>query len=207
MLLSGYVPLLFMGEEYGETNPFLYFVSHGDAALLDAVREGRRAEFADFAWGDGVPDPGDPATFVRSRLDHGRRCTPRGAALRALYRDALALRRSEPALRPGAADAVTRAAEDGQSGTLVLVPHAASARAVCLVHNLADECREIALPADVAGRTAPPWRRVLSTVSARYSGDDPATVASESTPDASTQRASVRMPPRAVELFVAGAAE
>ena len=50
LLLSPYVPLLFMGEEHGETNPFLYFVSHGDPALVEAVREGRRREFAAFAW-------------------------------------------------------------------------------------------------------------------------------------------------------------
>ena len=46
LLLSPYVPLLFMGEEHGEANPFLYFVSHGDPALVEAVREGRRREFA-----------------------------------------------------------------------------------------------------------------------------------------------------------------
>src|SRR4029078_5219302 len=54
-LLSPYVPLLFMGEEYGETAPFQYFVSHGDPTLIDAVRKGRREEVADLRWeGEGA---------------------------------------------------------------------------------------------------------------------------------------------------------
>jgi len=58
-LLSPFVPLLFMGEEYGESAPFQYFVSHGDPVLVDAVRRGRREEFAAFGWQDSVPDPQD----------------------------------------------------------------------------------------------------------------------------------------------------
>ena len=69
-LLSPFVPLLFMGEEYGEKRPFQYFTSHGDAALIEAVRRGRRAEFAQFGWGDEVADPQDEATFAASVLDH-----------------------------------------------------------------------------------------------------------------------------------------
>jgi maltooligosyltrehalose trehalohydrolase len=103
MLLSPYVPLLFMGEEYGETRPFQYFVSHTDPALVDAVRHGRRREFAGFGWGEAVPDPQDEATFARSKLDRARAATPEGRALRALYADLLRLRRTEPALRPGGA--------------------------------------------------------------------------------------------------------
>ena len=68
LLLSPHVPLLFMGEEYGETNPFPFFCSFGDAPLVQAVREGRQREFADFAWQGTVPDPHDPATFAAARL-------------------------------------------------------------------------------------------------------------------------------------------
>ncbi len=68
-LLSPFTPLLFMGEEYGELAPFQYFTSHHDPALADAVRRGRREEFAAFGWQVPVPDPQDEQTFVRSRLD------------------------------------------------------------------------------------------------------------------------------------------
>jgi maltooligosyltrehalose trehalohydrolase len=69
-LLSPFVPLLFMGEEYGEIAPFAYFTSHGDPDLVEAVRRGRRAEFAEFGWAaDEVPDPQDEGTFRASKLD------------------------------------------------------------------------------------------------------------------------------------------
>lgn len=68
-LLSPYVPLIFMGEEYGETAPFQYFVSHGDPDLIEAVRKGRASEFAYFQReGVEVPDPQSEKTFQRSKL-------------------------------------------------------------------------------------------------------------------------------------------
>jgi maltooligosyltrehalose trehalohydrolase len=69
-LLSPFIPLLFMGEEYGETAPFLYFTDHGDDDLIEAVRSGRRAECRDFGWHNEVPDPQDPRTFQTSTLQH-----------------------------------------------------------------------------------------------------------------------------------------
>jgi maltooligosyltrehalose trehalohydrolase len=68
-LLSPFVPLLFMGEEYGETAPFLYFTSHGDPNLAEAVRRGRTEEFERFRWKVEIPDPQAEGTFVRSRLN------------------------------------------------------------------------------------------------------------------------------------------
>jgi maltooligosyltrehalose trehalohydrolase len=89
VLLGSGTPLLFMGEEYGETRPFLYFTSHGDRALGRAVSEGRRSEL--IAAGGEIPDPQDPATFERSRLTHRR--DGRHGELREHYRRLLALRR------------------------------------------------------------------------------------------------------------------
>jgi maltooligosyltrehalose trehalohydrolase len=60
LLTAPFVPMLFMGEEHGETAPFQFFVSHADPALRDAVRTGRREEFAAFAWRGEAPDPNDP---------------------------------------------------------------------------------------------------------------------------------------------------
>ncbi|MDB5839925.1 MAG: treZ, partial [Herminiimonas sp.] len=75
LLLSPQIPMLFMGEECGSTQPFLYFTSHPDAALADAVREGRRQEFARFpAFSDPqtraqIPDPNEEHTFDGSIPD------------------------------------------------------------------------------------------------------------------------------------------
>jgi maltooligosyltrehalose trehalohydrolase len=69
LLLAPETPLLFMGQEYDEPNPFQFFTDYGDPALQKAVREGRRQEFKDFDFsGDSVPDPQDPSTFNRSKL-------------------------------------------------------------------------------------------------------------------------------------------
>ncbi len=97
VLLSPYLPLLFMGEEYGETAPFLYFVEHGDPELVEAVREGRRKEL-DVLGTLGTPaDPQAEDTFVRSRLEWSRRGTDEGARMLRLYSDLLALRRERGA--------------------------------------------------------------------------------------------------------------
>ena len=67
LLLAPHTPLLFMGQEYGESSPFLFFCDFGDPALQKAVREGRRREFQDFPW-EEIPDSQDPQTFERSKL-------------------------------------------------------------------------------------------------------------------------------------------
>jgi maltooligosyltrehalose trehalohydrolase len=102
LLLAPYVPLLFMGEEYAERSPFQYFVSHGDPALVETVREGRRREFARFGWQGEVPDPQSEATFEASRPRWERVEQEEHAVVLALYRDLLRLRRALPLLRAGA---------------------------------------------------------------------------------------------------------
>ncbi len=91
-LLSPFVPLLFMGEEYGETAPFQYFTSHGDPALVEAVQRGRREEFAEFGWEGSVPDPQDEHTFLRSHLDHKLKQEEPHRALLGFYRRLVQIR-------------------------------------------------------------------------------------------------------------------
>jgi maltooligosyltrehalose trehalohydrolase len=92
-LLSPFVPLLFMGEEYGETHPFQYFTSHGDLALIEAVRKGRREEFEAFGWEGEVPDPQDEATFKRCILDYTVRESEPHKTLYALYGKLIEIRK------------------------------------------------------------------------------------------------------------------
>jgi maltooligosyltrehalose trehalohydrolase len=98
VILSPYIPLLFMGEEYGETNPFLYFVSHGDPDLVAAVRAGRKQEFAEFHDQGEAPDPQAVETFERSRLDWDKRRQGRHQHLWQFYQTLLRLRADHPAL-------------------------------------------------------------------------------------------------------------
>lgn len=99
LLLAPHVPLLFMGEEYGERNPFPFFCDFGDPALQAAVRRGRREEFARFTWDDEIPDPLAPATFASAKLAWEWPEGTSQAGLRHLYHDLLHLRRTQPALR------------------------------------------------------------------------------------------------------------
>ncbi len=98
VLLSPFLPLLFMGEEYGEQAPFLFFVDHSDPQLIEAVRRGRQQEFASFGWRDQPPDPQDEATFRRSKLNHQLRHQEPHAVLRRFYAELLRLRRENAAL-------------------------------------------------------------------------------------------------------------
>ncbi len=98
-LLSPFVPLVFMGEEYGETTPFPYFTSHSEPALIDAVRRGRQEEFAAFRWQGEIPDPQDEATFKNARLNHHLRHEGKHRTLFAYYQELIRLRREVPALR------------------------------------------------------------------------------------------------------------
>jgi maltooligosyltrehalose trehalohydrolase len=100
LLLSPCVPLLFMGEEYGETRPFPFFSSFDDPIIVEAVRRGRREEIValGFQRGSEIPDPQDPATFAAARLDWAWPAGSPHAQLRHLYQDLLAARRQWPAL-------------------------------------------------------------------------------------------------------------
>ncbi len=95
VVLGPSVPMLFQGEEWGASTPFLYFTDHDDPDLGKAVTEGRRREFASFGWDPAdVPDPQDPETFRRSKLDWDEPAQPRHADLLDWHRRLIALRRS-----------------------------------------------------------------------------------------------------------------
>ena len=99
VLLSPYIPLLFMGEEYGEENPFLYFVSHGDPDLIEAVRQGRKREFKAFKWQGEPPDAQSEETFLRCQLNWQQRTEGKHRVLLKFYQQLIQLRQQIPALR------------------------------------------------------------------------------------------------------------
>ncbi|MER7161507.1 malto-oligosyltrehalose trehalohydrolase, partial [Streptomyces lydicus] len=101
VLCSPFTPMLFMGEEWGATTPWQYFTDHTDPELAEAVRAGRRREFAAHDWaGDAGewPDPQDPATRDRCVLDWSEPVLAPHDSLLAWHRTLLALRRELPAL-------------------------------------------------------------------------------------------------------------
>jgi maltooligosyltrehalose trehalohydrolase len=118
LLTSPYVPLIFAGEEWAASSPFQYFTGHESPDLADAVRDGRRSEFAAFGWDpEAIPDPQDLATFERSRLKWDERETEPHRQVLAWYRDLIALRHATPSLRDGDRSAVDA---DAAGGTIVV---------------------------------------------------------------------------------------
>ncbi|MEO3934051.1 malto-oligosyltrehalose trehalohydrolase [Micrococcaceae bacterium Sec7.4] len=98
-LTSPFTPMLFMGEEYGATTPWQFFTSHPEPELGKATAEGRIREFERMGWDPAVvPDPQDPETFTRSRLNWAEAAQGDHARLLELYRQLIALRRSTPEL-------------------------------------------------------------------------------------------------------------
>lgn len=99
VLGSPYTAMLFMGEEWGSSRPFQFFSSHPEPELARATAEGRKAEFAEHGWdAEEVPDPQDPQTFLRSKLDWSEPGEAGHAELLEFYRGLISLRRTEPDL-------------------------------------------------------------------------------------------------------------
>jgi maltooligosyltrehalose trehalohydrolase len=166
LLLAPCLPLLFMGQEYGEPAPFQYFVSHSDPALAEAVRRGRKQEFASFGWRGEPPDPLDPHTFSGSRLSWDlQRRTPHKELL-AYHRELLRLRREEPALRSFARSDVEAEALE-QQRQLTLRRRGGGQELLCLL-SFAAEDRKLAL-----GPLSGTWRRIFDSSETRWLGPGP----------------------------------
>jgi maltooligosyltrehalose trehalohydrolase len=118
LLLSPYIPMLFMGEEYGEKAPFYFFSDYGDPKLQNELREGRKKEFAAFEWNEDPPDSQDEAVFLRSKLQWDLRREGQHQKLLDWHRLLIQLRKSHPLLRDHSRNN-SRADLLGQSGLAV----------------------------------------------------------------------------------------
>jgi maltooligosyltrehalose trehalohydrolase len=163
VLLQPSVPLLFMGEEYGEIAPFLYFVSHSDPDLIDAVRRGRAREFAGFGWGTEPPDPQDERTFERSKLDRSLRRSPQNGALWELHRELLSLRRTVPALASASND--TAAVRVDESTRILRMRRWTNDDEAVVIANLGTH--DTTIDVSTLGGL---WRVVLDTADERWGG-------------------------------------
>ena len=156
VLTAPFVPMLFMGEEWGASTPWQYFTDHTDPELGRAVSDGRTHEFEAFGWDPAaVPDPQDPETFRRSTLDWSEPEREPHAALLRWHRELIALRRRRPELRDGRRDRVTTRWADGPDGRWLVVYRCGpegpgpGAPALAIVANLGDE--PAAVPVHEAG--------------------------------------------------------
>ncbi|HXG51965.1 MAG TPA: malto-oligosyltrehalose trehalohydrolase [candidate division Zixibacteria bacterium] len=164
VLLSPFIPLLFMGEEYGEEAPFPYFVSHSDPELVESVRRGRDAEFRSFGWSQAPPDPQAEETFLGAKLNRNLRYAGRHRVLWEFYRELIRLRRRSAALAlPSKARCDVAALEAER--VLVLRRWHGSEQAFA-VFNFGDVEASVRLP-EVCGS----WIKALDSADARWLGE------------------------------------
>lgn len=162
-LLSPYVPLLFMGEEYFESAPFQYFTSHADEGLAEAVRRGRAVHLAPFRFAGEAPDPQAVATFTGSKLRWDVAREGKHAAMRRLYRELLRLRREVPALLRGGKQALSCIAFPDESVLLLRRWHEGSE--VLAVFHFGAAPAEVTLPVP-HGR----WEKLLESGDVAWDG-------------------------------------
>ena len=134
ILLSPFTPMLFMGEEYGETAPFAYFVDHSEPELLDAVRAGRERTFSGADWSGEIADPADPATFGAAVLDVTLTDREPHRSRLAMYTELLRIRREYPVLTSSAAQQHVSIV-----GDTIFVVRSTRADTATLIFNFSDQ--------------------------------------------------------------------
>jgi maltooligosyltrehalose trehalohydrolase len=146
VLTSPFTPMLFMGEEWGASTPWQFFTSHPEPELGKATAEGRIGEFAEHGWDAAVvPDPQDPETFTRSKLDWSEVTAEPHARLLAVHRALLALRRTHPELVDPDLAAMAVSWDDDERWLVV------SRGSLRVAANLSGEPREIELDRPATG--------------------------------------------------------
>ncbi len=148
LLLSPYVPMLFMGEEYGDDTPFFYFVSHSDKSLIKAVQEGRKEEFKDFGFEGEIPDPQDEQTFLRSKLHWEKREAPNHRILLDWHKTLIGLRQTNAALKNFSKEGCRAEAISEEAFLLWRTAAGGSERLLCL-YNLSEAEISFNLPSDI----------------------------------------------------------
>ena len=162
-ILSPNIPMLFMGQEYGEPAPFYYFVDHENPKLRKAVRKGRKREFAAFGWAQEPPNPDDEATFLESKLDHGLKGRQPHAGILGFTKALLTFRREHAFWDAGGETRLTTAVFEHAHVLAVL--YAAGDSQALVLYNFSDKPQHVTLDLPVDGMTL-----VLDSTAAEWGG-------------------------------------
>jgi maltooligosyltrehalose trehalohydrolase len=188
VLFSPFIPILFMGEEYGEEAPFQYFVDHNDPELNELVRAGRKEEFKAFLWRGDPPDPGAAETFQASTLNWDKRHQGKNRVMLEFYARLISLRQELPALRyPDKEHLAAHALEKDK--VLWLQRWKDSSQVLCLF-NFSREENLFEFPAG-----AGTWHKLLDSAEARWRGPG------DTLPKEVTDGMRVAMPPFSCALY------
>lgn len=187
VLMSPYIPLLFMGEEWGSLNTFNYFVDPADKKIAEAIHEGRKKEFGNQYPGNPIPDPSLEETFLQSKLDWPLSRQEPHQTMQQFYRELILLRKQQPALRTAGSQGIS-VQFDTEKNTLSLRRDAQGYTIVCLM-NFSGHYQNMVLPANV-----PEWYRLLDSAAPEW-GD------SSRTPDIADSTASLCVHPESLIIY------
>lgn len=164
VLTSPFIPMVFMGEEYAEKNPFQYFVSHQNKELIEAVRTGRKHEFAAFHNGEEVPDPQAEETFKHSRLNWNLLTERQHEIMFKYYQKLIALRKQYAALSGTERNAIKIGLQEAQWCLTVHRWTQQQQQHVLLIFNFSTTSHEhSALPEGID------WKLILNSASTEWS--------------------------------------
>jgi len=163
VLLSPFIPLLFMGEEFGERAPFQYFIDHGDERLIEAVRKGRLAEFKPFGW-KKISDPYAPTTFETSKLTPPEVHDDAQQHMAAWTKQLIALRKQHASLGTGVKGHQLRVWVNPEKTVLTIYRKNPNAEAMLLILGFNDKTTTLSLH-QPKGR----WTILLDSVQPEYS--------------------------------------
>jgi len=164
VLLSPFVPLIFMGEEYGEEVPFPYFISFSDTSLIEAIRRGRQQEFAAFQWQGELLDPQDETTFLQAKLKQDIRDESHHRVLSEFYRELIRLRKENSALAHLSKD--TLEVRGYEEAKLLLILRWSGGEEAITVFNFGEGQTSMALPVPVGH-----WQKRLDSRDKRWLGN------------------------------------
>jgi maltooligosyltrehalose trehalohydrolase len=167
VMISPFLPMLFMGEEWGETNPFLYFVSHTDPDLAEAVRKGRKEEFAAFHAKGEAPDPMEEKTFLQSKLQWQLREEQPHSVLLEYYREWIRMRKTQTALKSFDRKQIHVEVNSAQS-VIVIHRWSESQQLICWM-NFSKKQQVVMPPSHVQH-----WQKLLDSAAPRWLGSRPA---------------------------------
>ncbi|MCF0051977.1 malto-oligosyltrehalose trehalohydrolase [Dyadobacter sp. LJ53] len=163
VLVSPYLPMLFMGEEYSERNPFMYFVSHTDPELAEAVRKGRKREFAAFHIEGEAPDPMGVETFNSSKLQWSLLAQEPHQTMFQFYKTLIQLRKSQPALHNMDRQAIE--VEPDAVNETITIRRWSGEQEIIVVLNFSKLVRETRLPERGSG-----WKKLIASSDSQWNG-------------------------------------
>ena len=163
VMASPYLPMLFMGEEYAETHPFLYFVSHGEPELIAVVRKGRKEEFKEFHAEGEAPDPQAVETFEQSKLQWGHLTQEPHQTMLAYYKELISLRKKQPALKTPSRKSL-KVSFDEKNKTLLLSRSNEEQSLICIM-NFSAQIQSVVVPENINN-----WQKLFDSADPKWKG-------------------------------------